>query len=209
VTKTDPELTLEKTHTLSRVLSGIPFPADGDRATIREFSNLLDDLALSVAIFFFAAINIIPAPPGTSLFLGIPLVILAFRKAVGSSLWLPSFIMNAGVSRFRFLKYKEILTRWIGRAELYIKPRQNWFKAPYAANIIDWFTVILALCVLIPLPFTAILPAICICMITLGRLEGDGRCISFGSALGLVAITIAFLMVYGSGRLAMLMFSTG
>jgi len=202
----DTGLTLKKSFSVSKILAGMPYPTDGDDARISDFVNTLDKLAYSVAIFFFAALNAIPAPPGTSLFLGIPLVILAMLKVLGASLWLPAFIMRAQVTRARYKTSRESLLKLIRRIERHVGPRGRWHKTPIASKTLDVVTLGLSLCVLIPLPFTAILPAVSICVITLGRMEKDGRCIAVGLIMGASAAVICSTMIYGSGRLIALIF---
>jgi hypothetical protein len=202
----DCPLSLDKPFSLSKIIASMPFPSSGEVATVSDFVESMDRLAFSVAIFFFAALNVIPAPPGASLFLGIPLVILALQKVFGFPFWLPNFIMRASVSRSRYRSVRESLLKGVRRIEQQVKPRGSWAQKAVPSQILDITVVVLSLCVLIPLPFTAILPALSICIITLGRMEQDAYCITAGLVLGAISATLCATMIYGSGKLFLLIF---
>jgi len=199
-------LSLEKTQSLSRILSGLPFPGSSGIASLGCITSAFDRLAFNVAIFLFAALNVVPAPPGTSFFLGIPLVIIAFRKAIGLSFWLPARLLQVQVTRERYDSFRTFVLRWMVRVEKHVRPRGQWHRHPAIGRGLDWIVAILSLCILIPLPFTAILPAVSVCIITLGRLEWDGLLIKAGLLSGAMAFIICILMVYGSARLFILAF---
>lgn len=205
--KSDLQPTPKKRASLSDVIADLDFPSSGDRATVSQFADVLQAMALSAAIFVFAAINAIPAPPGTSLFLGIPLVIVCLQKMIGCQVWLPGFIMRASVTRERFATQKATLLRWMTKIEKWIHPRGFWQNGTYVSKTLDVFIFVLAICVLIPLPFTAIFPALCICAITLGRLEGDALWVGLGVLAGLASIFVVTFVIYGSGKLVMLIFA--
>lgn len=202
-----PPVTLEKAQSLSRILSALPFPQNGKSAPLESFTTAFDRLAFSVAIFLFAAVNVIPGPPGTSIILGIPLVITAIRKALGLSFWLPRWLLNIQVSKERYQNYKNVMLIWLKRIETYIQPRGHWHKRKSVAKALDIVVALLSICVLIPLPFTAILPAASIGIITMGRMEYDGRWITGGLILGSVSAAICGFMTYGSLRLISVIFS--
>jgi hypothetical protein len=194
-------------QSLSEALRDLPFPGEGKQATFGEVTRDLDDLAHNLVIFLIAAIGMIPAPPGTSFFLGLPLVAVAIQKACGLPLRLPGFVMRLSVTRGRFEAIKTRLLGWLASSERWIGPSMQWHSARGVAWSLDWCIVILALAMLIPLPLTAILPAMCICILTLGRLEADGRWIIAGLVGGALAVGIAGIVSYATLRLAALAFA--
>lgn len=145
-----PPVILEKAQSLSHILSALPFPKNGKSATLVSFTITFDRLAFSVAIFLFAAVNVIPGPPGASIILGIPLVITAIRKAMELSFWLPRWLLNIQVSKERYQNYKRVLLVWLMQIETYIRPRGHWHKRRSVGKALNITVAILSICVLIP-----------------------------------------------------------
>lgn len=163
---------------------------DDDISTVSRLIAALDDKAFPVLIFIFAAINIIPAVPGASGILGLPVVIIAAQRALGRKVILPGTIMGARIPITRFRAVIAWMIPRLSRMEQLIKPRLTILFTPTIHRIVDFLVLVIALSVLVPLPFTAMLPAFCICLISLGRMESDGGLVLAGSVLGVVAVLI-------------------
>ncbi len=188
-------------RSLSNTLKETPFPNAGETATISEFSRSLDELAHSAAIFFLAALGLIPAPPGLTVIIGIPLIIVCIQKACGLPFRLPGFVMRARVSRKRYETVRTKLSSWLLSAEKWVRPGGTWQSSPGVGVILDCFVILLAVGMMTPLPFTAMLPSLCICVITLGRLEADDRWIISGVAGGVVSLMLVVAMIFAAAKL--------
>src|SRR6185312_6122031 len=86
--------------------------ADGpDRLTFTDLAAQLHGRAWGGLLLIFAAINMLPLPPGTSIFFAIPLMIVSAQMVFGrASPWFPARIDRRGVT-------KEELGRLIARME--------------------------------------------------------------------------------------------
>lgn len=188
-------------QSLSVVLAKAPFPGSGESATVAELTRSLDDLAHSVAIFFLAALGLIPAPPGVTLLIGIPLIIVCLQKACGWRFKLPNIIMKARVSRDRYDAVRQRLAGWIAFAEKWVRPGGSWHSKLGVELVLDCFVILLAVGMMTPLPFTAMLPSACICIITLGRLEADGRWILTGVIGGVISLFLVVAMIAATLKL--------
>ena len=74
---------------LSQVFSEIAHEAQ-DRVSIASIRDKLGERSFAALLVFFAAINLIPVPPGTSAILGLPLLIISLQMVYGSRrVWLP------------------------------------------------------------------------------------------------------------------------
>lgn len=193
-------------RSLSQTLKDAPFPGADEHATVAELTRTLDDLAHSAAIFFLAALGLIPAPPGLTVLIGIPLIIVCIQKASGLPLKLPRFIMRARVSRGRYEAVRSRLSSWLASAERWVKPSGAWQSRSGVDLTLDCFVILLAIGMMIPLPFTAMLPSLCICIITLGRLEADGRWVAAGLIGGMVSMTFVVAMVFATAKLLSMAF---
>jgi hypothetical protein len=156
----------------------------------------LRDKAFSVLLFLFASINVIPAIPGTSSVLGLPLVILAVQRMRNHPVRLPRGLMNAPIPVDRFRRVLRWIIPRLQGMENYIRPRDDFMLTPRTTRLVDAWVMVIAFSVLVPLPFTAMFPAFCLCLIALGRMERDGRLVLAGSILGVGAVGLSAVMVF-------------
>lgn len=202
-------VTPSETHTrLSITLSALLSSHDRRMATPGRLIAGLRDKAFSVLLFLFAAINVIPAIPGTSSLLGLPLVFLAGQRLRNRPARLPRSLMRAPIPVDRFRRVLAWIIPHIEAIERYIRPRDGFALTPGATRLIDVWVMIISLSVLIPLPFTAIFPAFCLCLIALGRMERDGRLVIAGGILGVGAVGISGVMLYLATKGAALVMTT-
>ena len=68
---------------LSQVFSELSMEARGP-VSIATIRDALGDRSFAALLFFFAVINLIPLPPGTSALLGLPLLIVSAQMVYGS-----------------------------------------------------------------------------------------------------------------------------
>lgn len=177
-----------------------------DRITVQDLILALGVHAFPAGIFFFAALNVVPAVPGTSLILGMPLVILCFRKLTGYDFWLPRIIMDMRIRKESLDRFHSVVTPYLNRVRTYLHPNAPWLSHVALGRGLDLVIFILSVSVLVPLPFTAMLPALCICLMSLGLMQRDYRWVLAGSLLGLMALFIVWAVLYGSTRLFTLLY---
>src|SRR5206468_6810961 len=117
-----------------------------DRLRFTDLAAKLRSRAWGGLLFIFAAINVLPLPPGTSVFFAIPLMIVSAQMVLGrGSPWFPKRIDRRGVT-------KEELSRLVGKIEWFerriervLKPRLPSLTGPAAARIIGALCLLLAL----------------------------------------------------------------
>ena len=86
----------------SEILAAIAADDSLDRVKVADLVGAMGDRAFGPLLFVFALPNILPAPPGTSGVLAIPLVFLAIQLMFGRKPWLPGFIASRSVKGTRF-----------------------------------------------------------------------------------------------------------
>jgi hypothetical protein len=96
--------TLQHTHAseklpLSVVLRILSSDLTRERISVGDLLAALGDRALAALMFVFAIPNVLPAPPGTSAILGIPLLFLAAQITFGRRPWLPVIISQRSIPR--------------------------------------------------------------------------------------------------------------
>ena len=81
----------ERPLPLSRRLAQIVEENGPDRLTFTRARGQLHSRAWGGLLFIFAAINVLPLPPGTSVFFAIPLLIVSAQMVFGrASPWFPA-----------------------------------------------------------------------------------------------------------------------
>ena len=184
---------LEKKTALSDLLQALADRTDRDRVSVQDLLHALGDRALGALIFFFAFPNVLPLPPGTSFVLGAPLVFLVGQLMLSMPPWLPHFIGKRSMARADFAALVARIVPWLVRAEKLLRPRLQVLSSELMERGIGAVSLLLALLLVLPIPFGNMLPALAISFMALGLLERDGVWI----VLGLVTSAVAAVVVSG------------
>ena len=184
---------------LSQRLAQIIAEHGPDRLTFSELSAKLHSRAWGGLLLIFAAINVLPLPPGTSVFFALPLLIVAAQMVMGrSSPWFPAKLDRRGVT-------KELLAKLIGkmawveaRIERIFKPRLPGLTGPAAARVIGLICFLLALIAAIPVPLFHVAPAVAIVMFGLALIYRDGALVIAAAVAAVLSIAVDALIIGSS-----------
>lgn len=178
---------------LSRVLGELAARNDAN-FTIADLRDALADRSFATLLFFFAAINLLPLPPGASAFLGLPPLLIAAQMIIGQEkVWLPHFILKRPVAAARFRQMVGKMSPWLRKIERVVKPRYWLLPTALADRLIGAIAFFLSLLLVAPIPLGNWLPALAIALLGLALSERDG--ILLGAAL---LATIAALLAIGA-----------
>ena len=180
---------------LSARLAGIDTGSD---TTIGALVDSLGSQAFGATMFVFAAPNLVPNPPGTSPFLGAPLVFLSLQLILGRrAMWLPWWIRKRPMSRRFVSSFVKRIGPFVARLEQLLEPRYAALvETSLATRLIGLASLPLSLILLLPLPFLHMIPGAAITSLAAGLAERDGLFVAAGliltlaSLLGLIAIVI-------------------
>jgi hypothetical protein len=166
--------------------------------SIAALVDSLGERAMGALMFIFAVPNIIPAPPGTSSVLGLPLVILTFQLMIGrQSLWLPEAIRRRSIDAGLVSRFVARALPVLSRFEKILKPRLGPLVISNAAERVIGFVAFgLAVILFLPIPLMNIPAAIAIALLSLGLAERDGLFVLLGYAAGVACLV--FLMLISS-----------
>ena len=181
---------------LSERLIEIAADASRPRLSIADLLELLPGRAIAALLLLFAAPNVLPAPPGTSSILGMPLVYLSAQMMMGRKPWLPGFIANRSMLRSDFNTMLERAGPLLQRAERLLRPRLSVLVTPGAERIIGGICLLLSVVLLLPIPLGNMLPAFAVCIFALGVLERDGVWILAGLLVTTGALVVAWGVVW-------------
>lgn len=180
---------------LSEVLRDLE-AGEGERISVGDIVDALRDRSFAPLMVIFAAPNVFLFIPGSSVFTGLPLILVAVQLCLGRpDLWLPRFVADRSVARAAFSRMVTASVPYVERIERLARPR--WWPTSYllAERVIGVATLILALFLFLPIPFANALPALSIIMLALGLSERDGYWFAGGLVLTLVSTVIAGGMV--------------
>lgn len=162
-----------------------------NRISIDELRVSLHERGFGILLIIFALPVSIPIPyiPGVTTFFALPLLFLSVQMLFGKEFpWLPKWIAKRSIKRsslaFMIMKSSPLLKK----IERLLKPRIPIFSSHYGSRTIGFFSVLFAISIALPLPFTNFIPALSIVIMALGLLSQDGITICLGILMGIVGI---------------------
>lgn len=173
-----------------------------ERVSVSDILDALGNRSFAALLVFFAAINLLPLPPGSSAVLGLPLLIVSAQLMVGSRrAWLPAFVATRSLSAEQFRGMLDRLLPRLVQVEQWITPRYWPFWRRQGDRVIGIIAFILSVVVTLPIPLGNWLPACSIALLGLALSERDGIFFGAGCLVAVVAFTVITL-VFGAAGLA-------
>lgn len=174
-----------------------------DRLSFTELAAQLHARAWGGLLLIFAAINLLPLPPGTSVFFAIPLLLVSAQMVFGrASPWFPKRIDRRGVTK---QELERLISKmeWVElRVERVFKPRLAGLTGPTAARVIGMVCFFLALIAAIPIPLFHMAPAAAIVLFGLSLIYRDGALVIVAAIAAILSLVVDALLV-GSGVVAL------
>ncbi|WP_158598463.1 exopolysaccharide biosynthesis protein [Notoacmeibacter ruber] len=173
--------------------------ADGS-VGIRTIADALGDRSFATILMVFASFNLLPLPFGTSVFLGLPLVIIAWQMVMRHErVWLPRFILDRHLPSRAWAFLMDRIVPLIEKGERIIKPRYWPTNRARAERLIGLLLLILGIAVVMPIPLGNWLPALACFTVALGLSERDGIVLLIGSLIGLISLIVIAIVLSGAG----------
>jgi len=173
------------------------------RITIRELFHEMHEMGFAFILFFIGLLTMI-TPPGLTLIVGILPLIFGTQMALGRDYpWIPEWIANKKIKTdtLKAMLGTKKTRDYIVRLEKKLKPRYGYFSSKMGEKIIGGFTILCAISIMIPLPFTNMFPGLAISIMCLGYMGRDGLVIIIGIITGVISsfvgFGIAIAMVWG------------
>jgi hypothetical protein len=187
--------------TLSKRLAQIIEETDADRLSFTELAEKLHSRAWGGLLLIFAAINVLPLPPGTSVFFAIPLMIVSAQMVLGrASPWFPARINRRGVRKSELERLSGKIKGIEERIERILKPRLARLTAPAATRVIGAICFLLALATTLPIVHVA--PAAVILLFGLALIYRDGVLV-IAAAVGAAVSVVLGVLLINSGVVAL------
>jgi len=188
---------------LSQRLAQIVEETKDERLSFTDLAAKLHSRAWGGLLFIFAAINVLPLPPGTSVFFALPLMIVSAQMVLGrSSPWFPARIDRRGVKKSELERLIAKMAGLEARIERVLKPRIASLTAPTATRLIGVVCFLLAILAAIPIPLFHMAPAAAILLFGLALIYRDGVLVIVAAVAALLSLAVNALLV-GSGVAAL------
>lgn len=192
---------------LSQILEELAADTTRARVSLADLVAAMHGRAFGALLLIFAIPNALPAIPGTSGILGLPLLFLSAQMMLGRQPWLPRFISLRSMPRDDFANLVERVNPWLDWADRLTAPRLQLLATPPAQRLLGAMCLLLSVVLALPIPLVNMLPGAALCLIGLGVLERDGLWMGLGVALGVVAVAAAAFVVVVLGGGAWFVFS--
>lgn len=192
---------------LSEVIEELAAKASGP-TSVAAIRDALSDRSFAALLVFFSAINLLPLPPGTTLILGLPLILVAAQMVIGKkSAWLPRFVLDKSLSQTQFARLSGKLVRRLQRLERFVRPRYWPFYPGHDERVIGFLALILGIVVTLPIPLGNWFPALSTTLLGLALSERDGVVLGIAVSIGVLALCIAAFVIGSAGLVAIKMFA--
>jgi hypothetical protein len=183
-------LSLTETDTRARTSAVLRRLAEraGERISIEELGDALEDRAFGILVLCLALPNAVPGPyiPGFSAVFALPIMWLGLQLALGfSHPRLPGFVRRRSFARARFARFVARATPLLLRIENWLGPHPGYLTEPRGRRFLGFVFVVFGFGLSLPVPFGNLPVAIGISILALGLIEEDSRALRWGLIAGL------------------------
>lgn len=190
---------VEPPQPLSHRLAQIAEATGPERITFSELARQLHSRVWGGLLVIFAAINVLPLPPGTSTFIAIPILLVSAQMAFArESPWFPSRIDRRGVTKDELRRLIAKMGWFESRIERILRPRLPRLTGPAATRLIGMICFLLGGVAALPILMIHNAPALAIVLFGLGLIYRDGVVVILASIFAVLAILFdTALIIWG------------
>ncbi len=141
---------------------------------------------------------LLPLPPGFSMVLALPLLVVAPQIIVGRRrIWLPKFLARQKIKREALVKLVRRLLPMLERAEKVVRPRLGFLTTGVGASLVGVACTLIAIVLVLPIPFANLVPSLALGAFSIGLTRKDGLFVLGGYSLIALAALVVALGVHG------------
>lgn len=141
---------------------------------------------------------LLPLPPGVSIVLALPLLVVAPQIVVGRQrLWLPKVFARLSIKRPALVKLLRRVLPLFARVETVVRPRLRFLTGKIGACVVGVACTLLAVILALPIPLASVVPAFALAAFSLGLTRKDGVFVLVGCGLLVLAAGVFALGVLG------------
>jgi len=167
-----------------------------DKLTCDDLLTTIGAKSHALALFIFSLLNLLPSPPGYNFMMGLVIIGLAVLQTVGQPLRLWKVIGERQLPLKVLVKLLGVL-RWITeQASRVSTPRLFHLTSKPVLPLIGIYGVLMGLLMLVPIPFTNMLPSISLAMVSVAVLNRDGLLLILGAVVGIAGMVFIVVAVW-------------
>lgn len=170
--------------------------AEADRVSIGELMEVLHERGFGILLIICVIPACIPLPLPFTGVVGFPLMWLSLQMIWGADHpWLPSWINRRTFKRNVLAMMVSKASPMMRKIEKLLRPRMAFASSESGEKVMGLLCFIFAFCILIPLPWTNLIPGYGILVMSLGLISRDGVIMLLGAFVGLIGTLISIAVV--------------
>lgn len=169
-----------------------------EQVSYNELISLLGERAFGIVLLFFALPSALPfsSIPGVSFIFSIPIVLCTVQIILArQTFWLPQAIGRKTVTHQTISKVITTAVPYLQKLEKFLKPRYLFMTSRFMEIINGLLILGLAVCLMLPIPFSNFIFAGLIIMISLGFIARDGLFIALAYIFTAVYFHFMYLLI--------------
>jgi hypothetical protein len=188
---------------LSEDLALILHEFEVETVTLREVMAVLHGRGYVLLVMLLALPFSTPIPlPGLSTPFGMVIALIGVRLALGQKPWLPQRLLDTRLSPRFFVKVFAAARKILRGFEYFLRPRLLWITG--SPRLLQLHAVPIVFCAVLlllplPIPFSNMIPAFSILLLSAGLLERDGGFILAGH-FGFFLSVVFFVVMGFAGK---------
>ena len=181
--------------------------ADGHNASRLSIADLLaalSDQGFGLLLLALALPNAVPGPliPGFSVPFALGIAVLGLQLALGlQAPRLPRRLLRLSIDAARFRRMVARTEPLLLRLERWLRPRPSVLTEALGERLLGLAVIGLGAVLALPVPFGNMPVALCVMLLALGQLEGDGVALLLGLVAGLLASLWNLALIFAGAEL--------
>ncbi|NDF12524.1 MAG: exopolysaccharide biosynthesis protein [Proteobacteria bacterium] len=188
----------KKTQSVSELLHALADDYKEERMPLSYMFDTLSDKGFLILMMFFAAPLMLPlTPPGITLILALPLIVLSAQMLYGLKVpYLPEFLRRKTMKTTTIKWMVNSLDPWLNFLNRFVKPRLLFMTSPFGIKMIALWCFVSAVVIPVPLPVINSIASGAIFLMALGILQRDGLLVKAGMAVTVITILILVAVAF-------------
>lgn len=189
------EMVDNRYRSASSVLQDVVDKNTADTLTFHDIKLSLHERGFGLLMLIFS-LPIVLVPPGLTAIACVPVLLFSAQMLFASPApWMPKWLGQKSIKRTTLANIILKASPYLSKIERLLKPRLYFASSKRGEQIIGLFGVFFSLSIAVPLPFTNMIPAIAIAIMSLGLLSKDGLVIILGMIIGALGTTFTLLIL--------------
>jgi hypothetical protein len=181
---------------LSEILAEFLLSDPEETIQIKKIVEKFQGNSFLLTLIFFALPGMIPLPPGMTIIIAIPLILLSLQMLLGyEKVILPKRLNEIKLKNSTLIKIANKAIPILQKIESFLKPRFSIVTNILSKKTISIIIFLLAICVMNPLPFTHSVPSLAIVIISLGLIKEDGLVMICGILIAFCGFAISAISI--------------